>query len=286
MNIYEPLKYKKGPRFNFEFPGSVQGFSPEQKSTSLRNVPGHRFEGTRKKASCSEATIVRLAKRLGYEGYPELKRDFAAYSKAEAPVEYENISSGDSPADIMTKIFKSSISALQDTMNIISKEESLKAVEYISESEKIVFTGFGDAGIVASEAHQKFVRAGKQSYYSPDPDIQLIYVAQLKKGDVLLAVSHSGRTKPLINTVKAAKDRGARILSITNFPVSVLTKKSDVVLQTAAFARSVSGEVISKRLTALCIVESLYLNWLMIHQNTVLPVLKRSNEIVKINKHS
>lgn len=237
------------------------------------------------KAGCSEATVVRLSKKLGYEGYPVLKRDFAALSKDENFIEYENILSGDSSMDIMKKVFESSISALQDTMNIISKDGFTEAVKLISESEKIAFTGFGDAGIVAYEAHQKFVRAGKQSFYSQDPDIQLIQVSQLSRGDVLVAVSHSGQTIPLMNTVKAAKDQGAKIIAITNFPVSVLTKKSDIVLQTASFARSAGGEVISKRLTALCIVESLYLNWLMIHQKDVLPVLQRANEIVNINKH-
>ena len=29
-------------------------------------------------AGCSEPTVVRLAKRLGYEGYPDLREDFAA----------------------------------------------------------------------------------------------------------------------------------------------------------------------------------------------------------------
>lgn len=237
-------------------------------------------------AGCSEATVVRFSKRLGYEGYPELKRDFIAFSKDDVFVEYENISQSDSPVDVMKKVFESSISALNDTLNILDKSVFADAARCLSVAEKIAFTGFGDAGIVALEAHQKFIRAGKQTYYSPDPDIQLIHASQLNPGDVLVAISHSGRTMPVINTVKTAKERGAKIISITNFPVSALTKKSDFVLQTAAFARTVSGEVISKRVTALCIIESLYLTWLMTHQDDLLPVLHRSNEIVKINKYN
>ena len=47
-------------------------------------------------AGCSEATVVRFSKRLGYEGYPELKRDFIAFSKDDVSVEYENVSKTDS----------------------------------------------------------------------------------------------------------------------------------------------------------------------------------------------
>lgn len=237
-------------------------------------------------AGCSEATIVRVSKRIGYEGFPELKRDFIAFSKAENSVEYDNISRGDTPVDILKKVFESSISALNDTLNILQVDSFNQAVSALTRAENIAFSGLGDAGIVAMEAHQRFTRAGKQTLYSPDPDIQLINATQLNPGDVLIAVSHSGRTRPVINTVKTAKDRGATVIAITNFPVSVLTKKADIVLQTAAFARTIHGEVISKRLTALCIIESLYLTYLMAHQETLSPFLNRANEIVKLNKYS
>ena len=238
------------------------------------------------KAGCSEATIVRFSKRLGYDGYPELKRDFIALSKNEISIEYDNISQDDSAVDILKKVFESSSSALDDTLNILNKDSFNKAANCISESNRIAFAGFGDAVIVAMEAQQKFIRAGKHTYFSPDPDTQLIYASQLEQGDVLVAISHSGRTVPLINTVKTASEKGATIISITNYPVSILTKKSDIVLQTAAFSRTDSGEVISKRLTALCIVESLYLTWLMKDQKSLLPILQASDEIVKINKYS
>ncbi len=238
------------------------------------------------KAGCSEATIVRFSKRLGYEGYPELKKDFIAFANSGNPVEYNGILAEDTPIDIMQKVFESSISALQDTLNIINEDNFIQAVNFVSTAEKIVFTGLGDAGVVAMEGYQKFLRGGKLSFYSPDQDINLINASQLGKSDILVAISHSGRTKAVIDMVKVAKEKGAAVISITNFPVSVLTKKSDIVLQTAVFTKSVSGEVISKRLTALCIVESLYLAWFMMNQEGILPFLKESGEIVRINKYS
>jgi len=47
LNHLKPLEYKGGARFNFEFPGSVQGFSGEQKSTHIQNVFGYSSTGTR-----------------------------------------------------------------------------------------------------------------------------------------------------------------------------------------------------------------------------------------------
>lgn len=238
-----------------------------------------------KQAGCSEATIVRCSKKIGYKGFPELKRDFSASSIKESSVEYGNISSSDSPDQILKKVFESSITALTDTLNILNYEEVVKAADCLIKADKIAFTGVGDAGIVASEAQQRFARVGKHTYYSPDPDTQLIYASQLKEGDVLLAISHSGRTKPVINTVKTARNKGAIIISITNFPVSVLTKKSDIVLQTAAFSQTEDGEVISKRLTSLCIIEGLFLSYFLANEKQFKPVMHQSDRIVKMNKY-
>src|SRR4030043_761471 len=56
------------------------------------------------KAKCSEATIVRLAKRLGYEGFPELKGDFANITK-EHYLEYKEINEMDDVITVVKKVF-------------------------------------------------------------------------------------------------------------------------------------------------------------------------------------
>ena len=55
------------------------------------------------KAKCSEATIVRLSKRLGYEGFPELKGDFANITK-EHYFEYEEINKMDDAITVVKSI--------------------------------------------------------------------------------------------------------------------------------------------------------------------------------------
>ncbi|MFW5769027.1 MAG: MurR/RpiR family transcriptional regulator, partial [Spirochaetota bacterium] len=120
--------------------------------------------------------------------------------------------------------------------------------------------------------------------FSQDQDTQLIYASQLNKGDAVVAISYSGRSKPIINTAKIARSRGAKIISITNFPVSPLTKKSDVVLQTAVFTNSIGSEIIAKRLTALCIIEALYISKLLAFKDSSLNYIEQANKAVSVNK--
>jgi RpiR family carbohydrate utilization transcriptional regulator len=182
------------------------------------------------------------------------------------------------------KVIDATIDALRDTVAIMDKEQYGKALKAIVNAPNILFCGVGDAALVAMEAYQRFVRVGQSCCASEDPDLQLIMATNLGKTDVVVAVSHSGKSSTVVNTVKAAKQAGATVIAITNFPVSPLTKNSDIVLLTAVFTQHISGEVISKRVAELCIVESLYINYLLQKGKVAMRTLAASNEAVTVNK--
>lgn len=235
------------------------------------------------KAKCSEATIVRLSKRLGYEGFLDLKADFANVTK-EHYLEYEEVNEMDDVITVVKKVFDSSITAINDTFDIMNRIEFEKALDVILSANKIMFCGVGDAALVAKEAYQRFTRIGQNCYTSIDCDIQLILSSQLDKNDVLVAISYSGRSQSVVKAVKIAKKSGAKVIAITNFPISPLTKKSDIILQTAVFSKYATGEVISKRIVELCIIESLFINYLLKKGQPIMDTLRKSNEVIKINK--
>lgn len=250
-------------------------------------------------AGCSEATVVRLAKRLGYEGFPELKSEVARSAKpaseqarkvseqapkASEDFEYEGISSSDSTLKVVGKVFETTVGAIRDTFKVLDMTQYERAVKALLKAKSILFCGVGDAALVATEAYQRFIRIGKHCLVSVDPDVQLIMSSQLTRGDVVVAISHSGKSKTVVNAVRLARRSGVTVVAVTNFPVSPLTKQSDIVLLTAAFSEHVTGEVISKRITELCIIESLYINYMIRKGRPVLARLAKSNRAVSQNK--
>ena len=234
---------------------------------------------------CSEATMLRLARKLGYEGYPELKAHLSkGIDGSNSVALYKGISNKDSYEAVIDKVFQASIQALKDTLNVIDKNEFKKAIEAIINADKIVLSGVGDAANVALSGFQKFIRVGANVQASADPDIQLIAVSHLKKGDVVIAISHSGRTKSIVDLVKYTRETGATVISITNYPVSPLAKNSDIILLTAAFTEHVKGEVMSKRVAELCLLESLFINVLLRKTDRYIEGLKKTNEALEVNK--
>lgn len=235
-------------------------------------------------AECSEATAVRMAKRLGYEGYIELRRSFGLHQSAEPEGVYPEIEAKDPLPKMLEKVFNASIASLADTMRILDIDEFTHAVEALVESKQILFCGIGDGAIVAREGYLRWLKVGHLCYESVDADEQLFFASRLAPGDVMLAFSHSGKSRTVNNAAKLAKRRGATVVAVTNFPVSPLVKTSDIILQTAVFATFANFEVIAKRLSQLCIVESLFIGFM---QRMGKPYIKRMlayEESVKPNK--
>lgn len=236
------------------------------------------------KAGCSEATLFRLARKMGYKGFPELKEDLTGKQDDDITHLYTNIKDGDDPDTVITKVFQASIQALNDTLNVIDRKEYQKAINAILQAKKMVIGGAGDAAAVAQSGYQKFVRLGIDVQFAADIDTQLINVSRLTQGDVLLAISHTGRTKSIVEIAKFARLNRATVISITNYPVSSLAKNSDIVLLTAAFTQHINGEVMSKRIAELCVLESLFVNVLLKSPSQMIANLDRSNRAVEINK--
>jgi RpiR family carbohydrate utilization transcriptional regulator len=234
-------------------------------------------------AGCSEATFVRLAHRLGYTGYPELRTSILK-DESESITHYAGISLDDDVPTIARNIYNSSIQALKDSFEIMDFDLLEKSSAALNNARRIQFAGAGDASVVAHAGMQKFLRLGFAAYYYSDYDSQLITLSQMSSGDVLVCISHSGRTLNICELAKAARERDITVIAITNFPVSPLTKNADIVLLTAAFDRDVTGEVITKRIPALCTLEALYVSVLIRIDAQRRQMLISADKLLKKNK--
>lgn len=213
------------------------------------------------RAGSSMATFVRLAKKLGYQGYQELKQNCGEYNlSGKAVEEYGAIQSLDSCEMVVQKVFRAAMQALEDTCNLTVKGTAYKeSTEKLRNAEKIVVLGSGDAYITAYSSYLKFSRIGMNVSCPADYDVQLLEVSKLKEKDVLLLISHSGNTKTLYHAACTAKERRAFIITVTNFPLSPLAKFADAVLLTAAFSKNPYNEIMVKRIPQLCVIETLYI---------------------------
>ena len=211
-------------------------------------------------ARTSETTVLRFCRRLGLPGYPQLRLGLAAESAQPrtTSAQRSDISANDSIDDIVAKVSFADASAVEETAQQLDRASLVAAAAAIAEAKRVDIYGIGASAIVGTDLQQKLHRIGVVAFAWNDPHISLTSATLLGKGDVAIAVSHSGTTSETIEALDAAHDRGATTIAITNFPVSLLAAHADLVLTTAARESPLRSGATASRIAALTVVDCLF----------------------------
>ncbi|MET1159816.1 MAG: 6-phospho-3-hexuloisomerase [Thermoprotei archaeon] len=127
--------------------------------------------------------------------------------------------------------------AMYEIVNFI-----LRAIDLISDSEKnrmieelvnayrrgarILVMGAGRSGLVGKAFAMRLLHMGYQVYVLGET-----IIPRIRKNDIVIAISGSGRTKLIVTAAEAAKAVGAKIIAITSYPDSPLAEISDIVVR-------------------------------------------------------
>jgi len=223
----------------------------------------------------SEATVARVWQKAGFTGFEDMKEQLARDLSGAVTAIHEEITPEDDPASILHKVFQSNAVALNDTLAILPPQAVGEAVALLERAETVLVCGVGNSGLLAADAQQKWLRVGLRVYAATDTAAQAVHAALLGPSDVVVALSHSGTSRAVWETVQVAKGRGAKVIAITRRTPSPLSVRADVVLPTAARETAFRSEAMSSRLCMLSIVDSLFVALAMRRQNLTLENLQR-----------
>ena len=217
------------------------------------------------KCDSSEATIVRFSKRLGCNGYQELKIVLA--QETDKKVISPRITENDDCYEIFEKVCNDAYMSLERTKKTLSADAMTKAAKAISASRRVVLIGLGSSAAVASDASNKFLRAGCDASSYTDTHMQAIAIAQLKAGDTVIGISQSGASKDIVDGLRAARLHGATTISITSRERSPLTRQSDIVLLTDTGETRHSTLGLNSHISRLIVIDSLC--YKIVYENSV-----------------
>lgn len=210
----------------------------------------------------SDATIFRFCKKINLNGFQELKITLATEFTEGLDNNYANeqINENDTEQTIVSKVFNANITALNDTLTSINSKLIEEASDAILSADQIVFYGNGGSGIVAMDAHHKFLRTGLRVSVYTDNHLQLMSLAQLSENDLIVIVSHSGSNLNMINLLDIAKDNGTKSIAITSFSKSPVSEKADISLNAISQETGHQFEAFASRIAHLTIIDALYMN--------------------------
>lgn len=209
------------------------------------------------RCACGDATVVRFSRRLGLEGYQELKLRIAAELNATSAIMGE-IEKNDRCFDIFRKRIADISSSLMNTESVLDADDLDRVAKEIMNAERIVIFGLGNSAAIAQDAAHKFLRLGLAAQSCCDNHMQAIVASHLKRGSVAIGVSHSGSSKDIVDALRLCKICGATTVCITNYGNSPIVEASDIALFTRSDETKHSILAMSSRIAQLAIFDSIY----------------------------
>ncbi|KMY56184.1 RpiR family transcriptional regulator [Bacillus sp. FJAT-27231] len=187
----------------------------------------------------AEATVLRFFRKLGYKGFQDFKFLLAQEVAAE--------SNQHSQETYMERIRTNMVQSIEDTYDILDVPSLEGSIAAIDQSEDVVIFGIGSSGIAGLDMHNRLMRIGKNVSIITDPHFQVMRASSLNEKSVVVAISLTGSTKDIVDTVQIAKEKKATVIALTNYVKSPLTKYADYILLTSAKENPLdSGSLVSK----------------------------------------
>ncbi|AJQ94960.1 transcriptional regulator HexR [Gynuella sunshinyii] len=209
-----------------------------------------------KAANVSEPTVNRFCRSLGCSGFPDFKLRLAQCLATGTPYINRDVESDDTVEQYTRKIFEANLSAISDAQRSLDYNAVAKVVQTLADAKKIDFFGSGGSGPVALDAQHKFFRLGTPVAAHTDSLMQRMAAAGASPGDVIMIISNTGRTIPLIEAATIARQAGATVIGLTT-PNSPLTEVCDLYLGAENSENTEIYTPMSSRLIHLAIIDVL-----------------------------
>ena len=163
-------------------------------------------------AGVSEPTVVRFCRAVGCRGFQDFKLALAQQLASSPSYGQIAVTDTDSTREYTHKVFDSTVDTLLKVRDSLMLENLEAAVAAICNAQRVEFYGFGASAAVAFDAQHKFFRLQITSAAYSDPHLQNMSATSLHAGDVVVAISQSGRTKALLDSMDLVKERGVLLL--------------------------------------------------------------------------
>ncbi len=171
----------------------------------------------------SNATIIRLCRKLDMSGYKEFKIEFIKDLERRRkekksidmsyPFRYKQ-----SSQEIMKTMVELSKESLESCYETISSRDLEQAAKWISEGNLLYIYGVGDSMISGMSFSNRLMKIGKNTIIASQYGDNIAHTYQITNKDVVLVVSYSGNAVPNKKYLKMMKRTGCKLILISSNP--------------------------------------------------------------------
>ena len=187
-----------------------------------------------KEIGVSDASVLRFSKTMGFNKFNDFKNYIALELSETSPDDriVKNWDNFNSKNDIANKIVNADLENIKEFLLNVDFDQVNEAVEMIDEAKKIYFLGIGSSRAISQFMFWHVKRLGFNAECVNEGGLGLYEAfSHIKKGDVVIIFAFPRFLNDEIKAVKLAKEKKAKIITVTSNVFSEISFLSDIVFK-------------------------------------------------------
>ena len=168
-----------------------------------------------------------------------------------------SLSELDTARDYTHKVFDATLETLARVRDTLDLDAIKVAVDALCSANRVEFYGFGASGPVAIDAQHKFFRLQIASAAHSDPHMQAMSAMSLIPGDVVVAISQSGRSTSLLEAMEHVHEAGAVVIGLAPGATPVVRRSTIAIPIDVEQASDDSYTPLPSRIAHLAVIDVL-----------------------------
>ncbi len=231
------------------------------------------------RASVHEATVTRLAQKLGYRGFPDLRAQLQreVLDDQDAATRMRRSVAKVEHGDYLTDLIAAEISALETLARSVPQGDVDLAADMIFEGRRVFVFGQGHAQSVAGFLQRRLDRFGMTTIALTGRGRDIAErMVSMDANDVVIALAFRKQPQSYAPLVQHARRVGARSILISDLAGSLMEPVADLML---AAPRGRSGSEFQTPTIPFAIVNGIVLTIAGRHEREVMGRLEKLSEL-------
>lgn len=214
----------------------------------------------------AEATIFRFCRSLGFEGYNEMKISLAQANATPGPVLGLKLEPGIDTRTLCSHAAASALESINGTNSVLDPDAIDQASTLLQRARQVFCFGQGGSDMLAKDIWARLGTISNKFRTAGDSHMQVVAASLMGPEDVILFISYSGATRDMMETLRLAKNNGAKVILLTHYADAPGTALADVVLLCAAKESPLDSGSMPVKLSVLYVAYVLVLRFTLDNQ--------------------
>ena len=208
-------------------------------------------------AEVSQGSINNFARKYSEGGFAALKLRVAGCIPEYEERPFTVVDKDCGIKGVMELKIQEAAAAFRNAWEINDGAVLERTAQRIMAASKVELYGVFQSAIVAKDFCYSLIQLGVPAVFVEDSLMSAVSASMLDSSALVIAVSSTGQTKEVLDTVAIAKSRGVPVVCLTSNKASRLAQMADEVLLAASSGMSISDRADEIRMTELLVADTL-----------------------------